>query len=151
MNVVYDAFEGRYSDNPRALYQRMARHAGPGDRHLWLGDPRYADGFPRDVATVPHGTPAARAALEAADLVIANTHLDLPWDKKPGAVYLQTWHGTPSKRIHHDVLRARVGILSRLDLDVATRSSSGRSATSTTATPASGWSGSSARRSTSRC
>ena len=119
MKVVYDAFEGRYSDNPRALYQRARRHAGPQDSHIWLCDPRHADGFPIDVQTVPYGTAAARAALEEADLVIANSHLDFPWDKKPGAVYLQTWHGTPLKRIHHDVLWAPEGVLPRLDLDVA--------------------------------
>ncbi|CAA9305336.1 MAG: CDP-glycerol:poly(glycerophosphate) glycerophosphotransferase [uncultured Friedmanniella sp.] len=119
MKVVYDAFEGRYSDNPRALYERMRPLARPGDSHTWLCDPRYADGFPIDVTTVPYGTPAARAALEEADLVIANTHLDFRWDKKPGAVYLQTWHGTPLKRIHHDVLWAPEGVLPRLDLDVA--------------------------------
>jgi CDP-glycerol glycerophosphotransferase len=119
VKVVYDAFEGRYSDNPRALYERMRLQAEPGDSHIWLCDPRYADGFPLGVETVPHGTPAARDALEAADLVVANTHLDFPWDKKPGAVYLQTWHGTPLKRIHHDVLWAPEGILPRLDQDVA--------------------------------
>jgi CDP-glycerol glycerophosphotransferase len=118
MKVVYDAFEGRYSDNPRALYERM-RHRQPGDRHTWLCDPRFADGFPAGVDTVPFGSREARAVLEDADLVVANTHLDFPWDKKPGAVYLQTWHGTPLKRIHHDVLWAPDGVLPRLDLDVA--------------------------------
>ncbi|GAA1430705.1 hypothetical protein GCM10009616_15960 [Microlunatus lacustris] len=118
MKVVYDAFEGRYSDNPRALYERM-RHLDPHGSHTWLCDPRFADGFPADVHTVRFGSRAARAALEDADLVVANSHLDFPWDKKPGAVYLQTWHGTPLKRIHHDVLWAPEGVLPRLDLDVA--------------------------------
>ena len=117
MKVVYDAFEGRYSDNPRALFERM-RYRQPGS-HIWLCDPRFADGFPADVHTVRHGSRAARTALEDADLVVANSHLDFPWDKKPGAVYLQTWHGTPLKRIHHDVLWAPEGVLPRLDLDVA--------------------------------
>ncbi|SDS63428.1 CDP-glycerol glycerophosphotransferase [Friedmanniella luteola] len=118
MKVVYDAFEGRYSDNPRALYEQM-RYRDPGDRHTWLCDPRFADGFPAGVDTVRYGSRAARAALEEADLVVANSHLDFDWDKKPGAVYLQTWHGTPLKRIHHDVLWAPEGVLPRLDLDVA--------------------------------
>src|SRR3712207_4483149 len=62
--------------------------------------------------------PGARAALESADLIIANTHIELDWVKKPGAVYLQTWHGTPLKRIHNDVLWAPEGRLAYLDLDV---------------------------------
>jgi CDP-glycerol glycerophosphotransferase len=59
------------------------------------------------------------AALEAADLVIANTHTDVEWTKRNGCVYLQTWHGTPLKRIHHDVLWAPAGRLDRLDHDIA--------------------------------
>lgn len=118
MKVVYDAFEGRYSDNPRALYERAVTEATRTD-HVWLCDPRHADGFPAHVVTVPHGGPEAQAALGAADLVVANTHLDFAWVKKPGAVYLQTWHGTPLKRIHSDVLWAPPGKLAELDRDVA--------------------------------
>jgi len=118
MNVVYDSFEGRYSDNPRALYERRFRSSSR-DQHVWLCDPLHASGFPADVATVPHQGPEARAALEAADLIISNTHIELDWVKKPGAVYLQTWHGTPLKRIHNDVLWAPEGKLDELDRDVA--------------------------------
>ncbi len=58
------------------------------------------------------------AALEQADVVVSNTHLDLDWDKAPGTVYLQTWHGTPLKRIHFDVRWAPEGRLERLTRDV---------------------------------
>ncbi len=118
MNVVYDSFGGRYSDNPRALFQYRTR-THPGDSHLWLCDPRHADGFPAGVTTVPHGGPEAVAALEGADLVVANTHIELDWTKKTGSVYLQTWHGSPLKRIHYDVLWAPEGRLDYLDQDVS--------------------------------
>jgi len=118
MKVVYDSFEGRYSDNPRALYERRFRSSSR-DSHIWLCDPDHAAGFPADVTTVPHRGAEAVAALEAADLVISNTHIELDWAKKPGAVYLQTWHGTPLKRIHNDVLWAPEGRLATLDHDVA--------------------------------
>ncbi|WP_375431876.1 CDP-glycerol glycerophosphotransferase family protein [uncultured Friedmanniella sp.] len=118
MKIVYDSFEGRYSDNPRALYERWSR-ANPTDEHVWRCDPRHADSFPAGVSTVPVNGPETRAALEQADLIVANSHLELDWDKKPGAVYLQTWHGTPLKRIHNDVLWAPEGVLANLDRDVA--------------------------------
>ncbi len=57
--------------------------------------------------------------LESADLVVANTHTDIEWSKKPGATYLQTWHGTPLKRFHHDVLWSPPGLLERFDADIA--------------------------------
>jgi CDP-glycerol glycerophosphotransferase len=119
VKIVYHSFEGRHSDNPRALHQAATARTGSEHEHVWLADPAHAHGFPPEVTTVPFGTPQARAALESADLVVSNTHLDLDWDKAPGAVYLQTWHGTPLKRIHHDVLFAPEGRLERLDLDVA--------------------------------
>jgi CDP-glycerol glycerophosphotransferase len=57
--------------------------------------------------------------LEEADLVVANTHTEVEWEKRRGTTYLQTWHGTPMKRIHHDVLWAPEGRLARLDRDIA--------------------------------
>jgi CDP-glycerol glycerophosphotransferase len=65
------------------------------------------------------GTAESVAALEAADVLVANTHTEVEWTKRPDAFYLQAWHGTPLKRIHHDVLWAPEGRLQRLDRDVA--------------------------------
>jgi CDP-glycerol glycerophosphotransferase len=116
--IVYNSFNGRYSDNPRALYEALVR-SGSGDEHVWLCDKHHAHGFPVDVPRVPIDSDAARQALEGADLVVANTHIEQDWVKAPGAVYLQTWHGTPLKRIHYDVLWAPPGRLTTLDRDVA--------------------------------
>jgi CDP-glycerol glycerophosphotransferase len=117
VRIVYNSFHGRYSDNPRALYERL--RGRPGLDHVWLADPAHHGGFPREAVTVDINGPGARQALEAADLVIASTHTEVDWDKQPGTRYLQTWHGTPLKRIHHDVLWAPEGRLDYLDLDVA--------------------------------
>ena len=112
MRIVYDSFEGRYSDNPRALYEWLQPRV-PGE-HIWMSDARHLGSFPPDTITVPHGSAEAVAALESADLVVANTHLDFEWDKRPETTYLQTWHGTPLKRIHHDVVSAPPGRLTEL-------------------------------------
>ena len=117
MRIVYDSFHGRYSDNPRALFERLQDR--PGAEHVWLADPLHADSFPVGVPTVPIESPDAADALHDADLVIANTHVEVDWTKSPGTTYLQTWHGTPLKRIHRDVLWAPPGRLDRLDEDVA--------------------------------
>lgn len=72
-----------------------------GDEHLWLADARHLHSFPIDAKTVPIASPEAVSALESADVVVANCHTDLDlWRKRRGTVYLQTWHGTPLKRIH---------------------------------------------------
>ncbi|MEP7091037.1 MAG: CDP-glycerol glycerophosphotransferase family protein [Nocardioidaceae bacterium] len=117
MRIVYNSFNGRFSDSPRAIFERL--HDRPGLEHLWLLDALHAGAFPDDVRTVPVDGPGAREALETADLVIANTHTEVDWDKGPATTYLQTWHGTPLKRIHNDVMLVPAGWLAYLDQDIA--------------------------------
>ena len=100
MRIVYNAFNGRYADSPRALHRGLLAR-GVEAEHVWLQDERFVGGFPADVTTVPISSPAAVAALESADVLISNTHIQLDrWEKSPATFYLQTWHGTPLKRIH---------------------------------------------------
>ena len=118
MRVAWYSFHGRYSDNPRALYERLS---GRSDiDHVWLADGNHLAAFPPGTRTIDVDGAEAGATLESADLVVANTHVEVPWTKPAGTTYLQTWHGTPLKRIHRDVLWAPPGRLDRLDLDVAT-------------------------------
>jgi CDP-glycerol glycerophosphotransferase len=117
MKVVYQSFGGRFSDSPRALFERL--RGRPGTEHVWLLDPAHAATFPADVVTARIDRPEARDALEAADLVVAGTHTEVEWTKSPGTTYLQAWHGTPLKRIHHDVLLVPPGRLAELDRDIA--------------------------------
>src|SRR4051794_32766673 len=117
MRIVYNSYQGRFSDNPRAIWERLAGR--PGIDHVWLADPDHLGAFPEEARTVSINDPAAREVLESADLLVANSHTELEWDKRPGTTYLQTWHGTPLKRIHRDVLWAPEGRLDRLDRDVA--------------------------------
>jgi CDP-glycerol glycerophosphotransferase len=117
MQFVYNSFEGRFSDSPRVLHAALAERF-PEARHVWIADPVHAEMFPAGVETVAYHSGEDVAALEGADAVVANTHTDVEWDKPPATVYLQTWHGTPLKRIHWDVLWAPEGRLERLQRDV---------------------------------
>lgn len=117
MLIVYNSFQGRYSDNPRALYEAL-RAEGDAHQHVWICDPRHAHGFPALVSTVPVDSPEAVAVLNRADMVVANTHIEVDWTKKPGARYLQTWHGTPLKRVHNDILEPSEARLRELDADI---------------------------------
>jgi len=118
MKVVYNSFGGRYSDNPRAIYEALASEAHDLE-HVWLVDPAHRHGFPAGVPTVAYGGAECIAALESADVLVSNTHIELDWTKRPGARYLQTWHGTPLKKIHFDALWARPERLVPLNADIA--------------------------------
>ncbi len=117
VQIVWNSFNGRYSDSPRVVHQALLQRSGE-HRHVWLSDPEHLDGFPPGTETVPILTGGAVEALEAADLVVSNSHLEMDWRKRDGATYVQTWHGTPLKHIHRDVLYAPPGLLDELSLDV---------------------------------
>ncbi len=119
MQWVYNSFYGRYSDSPRAIYERLLE-AGDEHEHVWLVGEGHEEGFPADAETVTLGSAECRAVLESAAVVVSNTYLELDWTKRLDALYLQTWHGTPLKRIHYDA--PAIGPddrLQKLDLDVA--------------------------------
>ena len=117
MRIVYNSFGGRYSDNPRAIYEALAGRDEEVSS-IWLADPLHQHGFPSEVETVPFGSEQCVQALESADVVVSNTHIGLEWEKAPAAVYLQTWHGTPLKHIHFDSLWAPPGWVEYLSRDV---------------------------------
>jgi CDP-glycerol glycerophosphotransferase len=99
--VVYNSFRGRFSDSPRAIYEELARRSSPGS-HVWIGPPDPA--APRFVEA---NTPAYFRELGRAGYVVTNVQMPSNLIKRRGAVYLQTWHGTPLKRIGLDNARWR--------------------------------------------
>lgn len=96
--VLYSAFQGRYSDNPRAIYEELIAR-GTDLTHTWHADGRAR--FPDAVRTITLDDPGYPRALGRAGIVVANSQV--PRYAKPrGATYLQTWHGTPLKRVGLD-------------------------------------------------
>ncbi|TXR57901.1 CDP-glycerol glycerophosphotransferase family protein [Quadrisphaera setariae] len=125
--VVWNAFNGRYADNPRALHEGLLARGldeGAGWHHVWMADPRHTSAFPEGVRTVPVRSAACAEALAAADVVVANCHVTLdPWPAgRPEGEprFLQTWHGTPLKRIHRSAASLpSEAVLAELDADIA--------------------------------
>ena len=100
VKAVFASFEKSYSDSPRAIDEELVRRRAP-IRRQWLL-PEGAPG-PEGIERIVPGTEEARRALSEADYIVTNTYLLQRFDKKPGARYLQTWHGTTLKRIGHDI------------------------------------------------
>ena len=98
--VLYNSFNGSFSDSPRAIYEELAG-SDAGRRHVWMsaGPDR---GFPAAVATVePYAVAYLREASRAG-YVVSNIEMPRNFRKRRGVTYLQTWHGTPLKRIGFD-------------------------------------------------
>jgi CDP-glycerol glycerophosphotransferase len=95
--VFYNSFGGRFTDSPRAIYDVLARRE-PGLRHMWLGD---SPSFPAATTTVGPGSREYFREVGRARWVIANFMMPA-YAPRRDVTYVQTWHGTPLKRIGYD-------------------------------------------------
>lgn len=102
--VMFESFSGKqYSCNPRAIYEYMLEHH-PEFKTSWSVDKRHAQLFKDN--NIPYAKRFSFKWLwlmpRAAYWVI-NSRLPL-WIPKPQhTTYLQTWHGTPLKRLATDM------------------------------------------------
>jgi CDP-glycerol glycerophosphotransferase (TagB/SpsB family) len=118
VKIVYTCLSAPVADSPRTLYDALVAR-GVDATHVWLFTDQLRHAVPSGAKAVRYGSRGAVLALESADIVIANVCICEPWIKRPGTLYLQTWHGAPIKRIHNDVRGDRPRWLSNANLDVA--------------------------------
>lgn len=102
--VIFESFLGKqYSDNPRAIYEYMLKHTR-GYNMYWSVDKRYAQVFrDKDVRIANRFSIKWLFLMTRAGYWVSNSRLPL-WIPKPRrTTYLQTWHGTPLKRLAADM------------------------------------------------
>src|SRR4051812_47880076 len=107
--VVYASFNGRqYSDSPRAIHEELVRRGAPLE-HLWV----VRDGMcevPDSARVLRAGSRDHLEALAQARYVVTNDHFPDWFLRRPDQICLQTWHGTPLKRLGLDVSQSRKAI-----------------------------------------
>ncbi|WP_338675197.1 bifunctional glycosyltransferase family 2 protein/CDP-glycerol:glycerophosphate glycerophosphotransferase [Streptomyces sp. SCSIO 30461] len=100
--VLFDAFKGtQYSDSPRVVHEELVRRGLPLE-HLWVVRDDQVD-VPATARAIRMWSPEWYEALATARYVVANNHLPDWFTKRPEQVVVQTWHGTPLKKIGHDI------------------------------------------------
>lgn len=101
--VLFMSFHGRsFSDNPRALYQEMKQQDRFSDfSYVWVV--RDASMRIEGAKTVKFGSLAFFYYLAKSRYWIFNCKTYPFMICKKDQVYLQTWHGTPLKRLAHDI------------------------------------------------
>ncbi|TSB40265.1 CDP-glycerol glycerophosphotransferase family protein, partial [Streptomyces benahoarensis] len=99
--ILYSSFGGRtYGDSPRAVHEELVRR-GIGAEHLWaVRDGQTA--VPDTARAVVVGSAEWHGALAHSRWVVANTQLPGFFRRRQGQLVVQTWHGTPLKRIGAD-------------------------------------------------
>lgn len=105
--ILFISFHGRgYSDNPKALHEYISKHPkyqkyrcifaikNHREKNLQIDNAKIIEYF-----SIPYFFYLARSKYW-----IANCKLPKYVLKKPSQIYLQTWHGTPLKKLAHDIV-----------------------------------------------
>ena len=87
----------------RARSTRSWPAATTGLEHLWVVRDAAGRGSPRPRAAVALGSAEWHEALARSRHIVTNTHLPDWFERRDGQIVVQTWHGTPLKRIGHDL------------------------------------------------
>jgi CDP-glycerol glycerophosphotransferase len=100
--VLFHSWWGKVADSPKAIAEELRRRDAPYE-HVWVVD---------DGAPAPEGATSVRPdslrylqATGRARYIVSNNTLPAYFRKKQETTYLQTWHGTPLKRIGFDIER----------------------------------------------
>ncbi|MEX0426263.1 CDP-glycerol glycerophosphotransferase family protein [Nocardioides sp. DS6] len=101
--VVFESGNGhQYAGNPRAIYEELVRR-GTRLRTVWSSTSTFR---PADLSTrkVEPRTPRYYWELGRARYWVSDQNLGVDVRPSKRTFYLQSWHGTPLKRMQHDAL-----------------------------------------------
>ena len=100
--VVFVSFKGKQaSDNPLGIAAELRRR-GDDREHIWAVID-WSVPVPDGARPVLMGTEGYWDALARSQYIVSNDDMPTGFEKRAGQVYLQTWHGTPLKKIGWDV------------------------------------------------
>lgn len=105
--VIFVSFHGRgYSDNPRAIYEEMLKDERfKNYRFIWFVKHHKKKKIEipgaevKEYFSIPYFYYMSKAKYW-----VINCKMPMYIRKKDEQVYLQTWHGTPLKRLGHDII-----------------------------------------------
>ena len=108
--VLFESFMGRsYSCSPRAIYEALVANPTFDDYEIYwsvkpdcLNQFKANDGLSRAIV-VEKGSKEYFDALARAKYWVTNSRSEEYVNPKPDQIYLQCWHGTPLKRLGHDI------------------------------------------------
>ena len=101
-SVFFVSWKGKQcADNPLGIAEELRRR-GDDREHLWAVTD-WSVPVPEGGTGVLRGTQEYHEALARSKYLISNDDMQAPFRKRDGQVYLQTWHGTPLKRIGFDI------------------------------------------------
>ncbi|MGX8238026.1 CDP-glycerol glycerophosphotransferase family protein [Exiguobacterium undae] len=99
--IIFESFLGKqFSDNPKAIYE-MLRLNHPELELIFSKDKQVT--FEKNVTVINRMTIRWIYLLATSKMWVSNSRLPSWLYKRPETVYLQTWHGTPLKKLALDM------------------------------------------------
>lgn len=106
--IVFESFGGRnYSDSPKYIYEYMQKNY-PLLNYIWVFNNRDQNLIEGNATKVKKGSKEYFDSYSKAKFWVSNVRLPLYLNKKENQVYIQTWHGTPLKRLANDMKVVRM-------------------------------------------
>ena len=101
-SILFESFQGKViGDNPFAIFQEVKSRNPNWVIYFTTNSKTKA---PEGAIGVRHGSIAWLKALATSKVLMNNTNFPGFFRKRQGQTYIQTWHGTPLKRLGKDIL-----------------------------------------------
>ncbi|MEC0304647.1 CDP-glycerol glycerophosphotransferase family protein [Terribacillus saccharophilus] len=102
--IVFESFLGKqYSDNPKAIYLFMKEHY-PQFKYYWSIAGSKANYYIKeDIDVLKRFSFKWFLTMPRAKVWVSNSRLPLWFYKNKNTIYVQTWHGTPLKKLATDM------------------------------------------------
>ncbi len=102
--ILFECFFGKsYGDNPKPIYEYISKNLGPEYRLVWSMEKRGGSTIPYAHKTVKRGGIRYAYYVARCKYFVFNTKQPGWMRKRPEQVFLETWHGTPLKRLAFDM------------------------------------------------
>ena len=101
-SILFESFQGKViGDNPYAIFSEVLSRTPSFELLFTVNSKTKA---PEGAKGVRHGSIAWLKALATSRVLVNNTNFPGYFRKRDGQLYIQTWHGTPLKRLGKDIV-----------------------------------------------
>lgn len=106
--ILFETFGGKnYSDSPKYIYEYMIKNY-PEYNYIWVFKNPDKNIIPGNAKKVEKDSKEYYEAYSNAHYWVTNARTPLYLNKKENQTYIQTWHGTPLKRLANDMKVVRM-------------------------------------------